>query len=501
MSRIRSFVRAPVSAAQKAIDDARIGEAEPIAPQEGPQERFARCTADIAIYGGSAGAGKTFAELMEPLYHVGNPQFRCVIFRREYVQITNAGGLWDESMTLYPQFGCKSLSGDLTHTFPSGARVEFAHLNRESSVQSWQGAQIPLIQFDELTHFTQGQFFYMLSRNRSTCGVKPYVRGTCNPDADSWVATFIAWWIDQETGLFIPERSGVIRWMLRVGGDLHWGDSREALIKKFYRHDLPPNHVEQPDPKSVTFIGASIFDNKKLMEKDPGYLANLKAMPLVERERLLGGNWKIRKSAGLYFKRQWVTVVPVPPSVGQIDYVRAWDLAATTEQEGTDPDWTVGTLLARQKLDDNVRFYVCSRVKLRGTPLEVERLLMSTATADGKRVRIRLPQDPGQAGKSQARRFVAMLAGFNVTIEPVTGEKTTRFGPFSAQCEAGNVAVVAGTWNDDWFDCLEGFPEAKHDDDADSVADAFNLLMAAPRYGYAGQLVSAVNKHFGASPL
>ena len=52
----------------------------------------------------------------------------------------------------------------------------------------------------------------MLSSNRSTCGVKPYIRATTNPDTDSWVRQFIAWWIDEDSGYPIPSRSGKIRW-------------------------------------------------------------------------------------------------------------------------------------------------------------------------------------------------------------------------------------------------------------------------------------------------
>ena len=85
-----------------------------------------------------------------------------------------------------------------------------------------QGAQVP--GFDELTHSTKSQFFYMMSRNRSMCGVRPYIRATCNPDADSWVAEFISWWIDQETGLPIPERAGKVRYlsasMMRLFGEI-----------------------------------------------------------------------------------------------------------------------------------------------------------------------------------------------------------------------------------------------------------------------------------------
>jgi len=476
-------------------------------PQPGPQERFLSSSADIAIYGGAAGAGKTYAELLDPMYHLAVPGFVAVIFRREATQITNAGGLWDEASALYPQFGARPLkSPKLQFIFPTtgrpemAARVEFSHLNHESSVLDWQGAQVPGIYFDELTHFSKAQFFYMLSRNRSTCGVKPYMRATCNPDADSWVAEFISWWIDQDTGLYIKERSGVLRWFIRINDTIIWADTKQELYDKYAIPDLPLDHEEQIRPKSVTFIGATIFDNRELMRKDPGYLANLMALPLVERERLLGGNWKIRKSSGLYFKRRWVNVVDRAPAVN-IDLVRHWDLAATAEKEGNDPDWTVGTLMGRVKTaPDGYHFYVIDRVKFRGTPLEVERSIMNTAAADGKKVRVSLPQDPGQAGKSQAQRFTSMLAGYLVSAAPESGDKVTRFGPFSAQCEAGNVSVVRAPWNDDWYDCLEAFPEATHDDDADSASGAFNKLLASPSYEYAGQLNSAITSgsQFGA---
>lgn len=91
----------------------------------------------------------------------------------------------------------------------------------------WQGTQAAMFGFDELTHFSKSQFFYMLSRNRSDSGVKGYIRATCNPDADSWVADFISWWIDHETGYPIPERSGQIRWMYRNNDEIYWADTRK----------------------------------------------------------------------------------------------------------------------------------------------------------------------------------------------------------------------------------------------------------------------------------
>ena len=172
-------------------------EATVIRPQPGPQETFLGSSADIAIYGGAAGGGKTWALLMEPLRHIGNENFGAVFFRRTTVQVRNEGGLWDESEKLYPVIGASPKEHVLSWQFPSGATVSFAHLEHDKTVLNWQGSQIPLICFDELTHFSQKQFWYMVSRNRSMCGVRPYIRATCNPDADSWVAEFISWWIDQ----------------------------------------------------------------------------------------------------------------------------------------------------------------------------------------------------------------------------------------------------------------------------------------------------------------
>jgi predicted phage terminase large subunit-like protein len=445
---------------------------ETIKPQLGPQTVFLSSAADIAIYGGGAGGGKTWGLLMEPLRHIGNPQFGAVFFRRTTVQIRNEGGLWDESATLYPRLGAEPKEHELWWSFPSGAAVSFAHLEHDKTRFNYQGAQIPLICFDELTHFTPTQFWYMVSRNRSMCGVRPYIRATCNPDADSWVATLIAWWIDQETGLPIPERSGVLRWFVRAGDNLMWADSPEELAE--YRM---PDGTPIP-PKSLTFIPAKLTDNKALMAADPGYMASLLALPLVERERLLGGNWKIRPAAGLYFQRSWCRVVDAIPA-GTV-FGRGYDLAATPPTpDNPDPDATSATKVGRTP---EGRYIVVDNRRTQSSPAGVERFILNTASEDGKSVIISLPQDPGQAGKSQGQQFVKMLAGYTARVSTETGDKVTRFSPFSAQCEAGNVDVLRGPWNDAWFSALEGFPTAKHDDDPDSTSRAFEIVSLGSTY-------------------
>jgi len=137
-----------------------------IRPQEGPQTAFLSSPADIAIYGGAAGGGKSWALLAEPLRNISNPKFGAVIFRRTTTQIRNEGGLWDESSHMYAPLGGDPKDMTLDWRFPSGANISMAHLEYDKSVLNWQGSQIPLLCFDELTHFSARQFFYMMSRNR-----------------------------------------------------------------------------------------------------------------------------------------------------------------------------------------------------------------------------------------------------------------------------------------------------------------------------------------------
>ena len=436
-----------------------------IRPQKGPQEKFLSSSADLAIFGGAAGGGKSFALLMEPLRHVTtNKDFVAALFRRTLADAKKPGGTWDQTVRMYGAIGAKPRYDNLSWQFPGGGRIVVGHLEHETTVLDWNGSEVPLILFDELTSFSRNQFFYLLSRNRSMCGVRPYVRCTCNPDADSWVAEFIAWWIDQDTGRAIPDRAGKIRWFVRVNDTLIWADSKKELIDRF------PG--EETLPKSVTFIPALLSDNPALIAADPGYQANLQALPTVERERLLGGNWKIRPAAGLYFQRSWCEIVDAIPA--GLQSVRYWDLASTEKTESNDPDWTVGLRMHGSRIGG--AYYISDVVRLRESPMKIESAIKNTASRDGKSVKIGLPQDPGQAGKGQAAYFVRQLAGFRVATARESGDKVTRFGPFSSQAQAGNVKVLRGAWNSVFFDALEGFPEASHDDDADACSGGFSML-------------------------
>ena len=437
-------------------------------PQAGPQEDFLRNNANIVIYGGAAGGGKTFALLLECLRWVKKTGFSAVIFRRTSIQVRNPGGLWDTSLTIYPLASGYPRQSTLEWKFPSGAKVSFAHMDHDNDRFNWQGAQIPLIGFDELTHFTWQQFMYMFSRNRSVSGVPSYIRATTNPDPDSWVRHMISWWIDEKSGYAIPERSGKIRWFVVESDKIIWGDSKEELTSK----------DKTRLPKSFSFVASTIYDNKILLERDPTYLASLKALSRFEREQLLMGNWNVRPSAGMFFQRSFFNVIDVLPR--NLTFFRYWDRAATKKTEQNAPDYTVGLKLAK---DPNGVFYVCDMVRLQESPLNVQNAIKNTASQDSVICKIGIEQDPGQAGVSEADLLIRMLSGYNVKPYKATKDKVTRASPVSAQAEAGNIRVLRGHWNEDFFRELENFPEATHDDIVDALSGAF-LMHTESNYNF-----------------
>jgi predicted phage terminase large subunit-like protein len=438
-----------------------------IRPQRGPQELFLSSPADVVIYGGAAGGGKTFGLLLEPLRHIHNPRFGAVIFRRTSVQVRNQGGLWDESMELYPLLGAEPRESTLEWMFPSGAGVKFAHLEHDKSRLDWQGSQIPLLCFDELPHFTRTQVFYMFSRNRSTCGVRPYIRATCNPvpaddETGGWIHEFVGWYIDAETGYVIPERSGVVRWFIVVDDALVWADTADELRERY------PGAM----PKSFAFIASSVYDNAILLQRNPEYLANLMALHMVDRERLLRGNWLIRESAGRVFNRAWFRVVDAAPAGGRT--VRAWDMAATLKEIGkNDPDFTASVLMRR--FGD--MYYILDATSVQASPASVDAMLYNTATQDGKAVAVRFEEEGGASGKRDARTIVSLLAGWDVRGVRPTGDKMVRAKPLAAQAEAGNVVLVRGEWNEMFLRALHGFPQLAHDDLVDAASGAFDDLL------------------------
>jgi hypothetical protein len=401
-------------------------------PQPGPQTNFLATEADIAIMGGAAGGGKSWALCFEAMRNASVKGYAAAFFRRTTQQLTGGGSVWEESEKLFPLLGGIARAHRLDWHFPSGATVEFCHLQHEKDKHNHQSKQYALICFDELVQFTSGQFWYLVSRNRSTCGVRPYIRAATNPDPDSFVLhELLWWWIDEQTGFYIPERAGVIRWFVRDGDKLYWADTAEELSKQF-----PDNR-----PTSLTFIPAKLQDNPALMEADPGYLAKLMALPMVDRERLLGGNWKIRAKAGNVFRRDWFEVVDASPT-DVVDRVRSWDRAGTKPKPGTDPDATAGVKMSKAK-DGTI--YVEHVTTMRETPGNVDRAMLNLAKSDGKLCKVGLWQDPGAAGKAEIEHLTKMLQGF--TTRPIkAAQSKLQYAPICRSWKASRTGPTMTRW-------------------------------------------------------
>ena len=281
------------------------------------------------------------------------------------------------------------------------------------------------------------------------------------------------------TRLNNPEKSAIIVIMQR----LHEKDVSGHILASDlgYEHLCLPMEFE-PDRACSTSIG---FSDPRI---EDGELLFPERFPreVVERDKRVMGSFAIAgqfqqrpapRDGGM-FKRSWFEVVPAAPAGGRV--LRAWDLAATADTGRNDPDWTAG---ARIREVGGI-YYIEHVCRERFSPDGVERLIVNTASQDGRDAAIRIPQDPAAGGKAWAQRIVRLLAGYDARIDPemTRGTKEARATPLSAQAEAGNVKLVTGPWVDQFLDEACMFPNAEHDDQVDALSGAFNALLSGSTY-------------------
>lgn len=165
----------------------------------------------------------------------------------------------------------------------------------------------------------------------------------------------------------------------------------------------------------------------------------------------------------------------IPPGV--VQWCRGWDLAAS---DGAG-DWTAGVKVGQ--LQDG-RFILAGAVHEQFATDQRDKLIKTTADNDGPgKVMQSLPQDPGQAGKSQVQSFAKLLAGHNLHFSPESGDKVTRADPLASQINAGNVLAVRGPWLHKYKTEARIFPNGKHDDLVDASSRGFNALLQQKRFG------------------
>ena len=215
------------------------------------------------FYGGAAGGGKSDYLLVEALRQVHIPHYTAIIFRKTYPQLSE---LIDRSRILYSRAFPKARYNDSKHfwLFPSGAKIYFGNMTRSADKINYQGKRYDFIGFDELTHFTWEEYSYMYSRNRpSGKGTKVYRRSTGNPGGvgHGWVKEYFV-----------------------TAGEPY--KPIESIIDVVDLHGKKTSYK-----RSKIFIPSKVYDNEKLLEADPNYIANLSLLDEADRSALLDGNW------------------------------------------------------------------------------------------------------------------------------------------------------------------------------------------------------------------
>lgn len=245
-------------------------------PNPGPQTDFLAASEREVLYGGSAGSGKSFALLADPMRYFNNSNFSGLILRRTNDELREL--IW-KSQELYPKIypGSKWQEKKSQWVFPSGGKLWMTYLERDEDVLRYQGLSFSYIAFDELTQYaTPFAWNYMRSRLRSTDPTLPlFQRATTNPGGrgHGWVKK-----------MFVDPAPSNIKF---AATDI---DTANTLT-------FPQGHEKEGQPLFYRrFIPATLKDNPYLM-RDGQYEANLLALPETQRRQLLEGDWDVADGA------------------------------------------------------------------------------------------------------------------------------------------------------------------------------------------------------------
>jgi len=347
---------------------------------------------------------------MAALQFVSVPGYAALLLRRSYRDLALPGAIMDRAAEWLRNTKARWLPLEYRWVFPSGASLTFGYLQNDNDKYRYQSAEFQYVGFDETTQFELPQYLYLFSRLR---------RGV---------------------GMTVPLR---MRCASNPGGVGHaWVKERFITPKRF--------------------IPATLADNPFIDQES--YIASLNRLDMITRAQLLNGDWDVSPEGAL-FRREWFQIVDDYPHVPGVRY---WDLAATPEKAGKDPDYTSGCHMVAK--DGQV--WITDMVHERVSPLNVERLVRQKA--EGDQDTVWMEQEPGSSGVNTIDHYRrTVLAGFDFRPDRKTGSKIERARPLSASAEAGNVFLVRGAWNEPFLDELTAFPQGDHDDQVDAASGAF----------------------------
>lgn len=225
------------------------------------QDQFIQSEVDETLFGGAAGGGKSYGQLVDAfLYALKYSKSKQLILRRTFPELKKS--LIRVSLELYPKEIAIYNSSDHLWKFKNGSIIDFAYCDTENDVYKYQSAEYDVIRFDELTHFTETMYVYLLSRIRGANSFPKMAKSSTNPGGigHTWV---------KERFIDIGEPNHINKIVL--GKDANGNDKISTRI----------------------FIPSLVQDNKFLLEKDPDYLIRLENLSENEKKALLYGDWDI----------------------------------------------------------------------------------------------------------------------------------------------------------------------------------------------------------------
>lgn len=463
-------------------------------PKGQRQHDFMWSSADITVFGGAAGSGKSHIGICRFVQFLQEPEYIGYVVRKTAASLK--GGLFEVAKKIFKHVEpkVKINLNEMSFTFPSGCRIYFKGLDGQASMDYFQGQEISGLMIDEATHVTFDEVSWVLTRMRTRSSIKPTAWLTCNPDPDSFLLDWIDWYLYPKKtyvtegditydvgGRPDPEKNGVVRYYYVIDGKYVWNTDKDELMET-YKDSIEDGQI----PMSLRFIGATYKDNPMLSLK---YVSDLLNKTRIEKERLVFGSWYARPEGAGFWSNEWCRKLEsFPPDDDPDDEiikrVRCWDLAYTEPHEGnSDPDYTVGVLMAQSKKG----YYIVEHVVRQQLSVgKLYKYIADVALKDcdmyGVIPQI-LPEDPasGKATFAFAREYL-MSSGVPA-VSKVSGSnqrnKVERFKNFAAASENQAVYIMKAEWNDVYFTELEAFDgtrNVRHDDMVDATSDAFNTL-------------------------
>ena len=216
------------------------------------QQRFIQATATEVLFGGAAGGGKSYGQTVDAfLFALKYPGSRQLLLRRTFAELDKS--LIRTVLAWYPRSLFTYNSSAHIGRFTNGSCIDFGYCASENDVYQYQSAEYDVIRFDELTHFTEYQYIYLISRIRGANGFPKQIKCSTNP-----------------------------------------GSVGHQWVKSRFVDPAPPNtEFVGEDGISRIFIPSLLDDNTFLMTSDPTYKARLEALPERDKKALLYGDWNI----------------------------------------------------------------------------------------------------------------------------------------------------------------------------------------------------------------